>query len=517
MEKDQTDFHKNLKLFLRRKWLWIVPAIVCSIGATIYALNRPDIYESKCVLVVEESKIIKSVLEERDTRPSTTKILQAVSERMLGWESVVKVIKTVGFDKGLPEDDPSALEKVYRLVTKNITLKTGGKDNDLVEISYRGVNPESSYKIVDGLVSNFMEQSMKSAQLEVGETIAFIDEDIKRLKRNFDESERKLRKFEEEHLAELPGGGNNKISKLSAAENKLAEIDREIMILQETAGFLKDRKYMTTDEGVQVLTPLGSNLSQKIIDLEIQIEFLSARYFDEHPDIVVRQKELARLKEALEKEADKVVNEEGISSVLTEREFDTQLQLKSLQSRREETVSMIAMLKDSIKNMPDYNLAFYELQRDYNLNKQLYEQRVLQRSKAELVKNISLDAKANPFTIVEPARIPNRPLKSVKLKIMGMGVVIGLCLGIGLIFGLEKIDQRFKTMDEIQEYLQIPALGMIPTILTKTDIRRKIRKKIVAASLLGVFVISAITVSFVVQPVKDVFNDQATKAIKLVK
>ncbi len=243
MEKDQTDFHKNLKLFLRQKWLWIIPAIVCSIGATIYALNRADIYESSCVLVIGESKIIDSVLEERDTRPSTQRILQAVSQRMLGWESVVKVIRTVGLDKGLPEDDSSALEKVYRLIVKNTTLKTEGKDNDLVAISYRGANPELTYKVVDGLVSNFMEQSMKSAQLEAGETMAFIDEDIKRLKMDFDESERKLRKFEEEHLAELPGGGNDKLSRLYAAENELAEIDREIMILQETADFLKDRNY----------------------------------------------------------------------------------------------------------------------------------------------------------------------------------------------------------------------------------------------------------------------------------
>ncbi len=179
------------------------------------------------------------------------------------------------------------------------------------------------------------------------------------------------------------------------------------------------------------------------------------------------------------------------------------------------------MLKDSIKSMPDYNQEFYELQRDYNLNKQLYEQRVLQRSKAELVKNISLDAKANPFTIVEPPRISISPLKANKIKIILMGFIFGPGLGIALIFGLLKIDRRFKTADEIKEYLQIPALGVIPTILTKTDRRRKIRKRIVMTSLLVVFVISAVTVSFVVQPVKDVvkdvFNDQAAKAIKLVR
>jgi polysaccharide chain length determinant protein (PEP-CTERM system associated) len=436
---------------------------------------------------------------------------------------VVKVIKTVGFK--LPEDDPSALEKMYHSIVGNTKITTGGgrrgQGGKLITISYSGVSPELNFKIVDGLVSNFMEQSIKSAQLEAGETMAFIDEDIKRLKRNFDESERKLRRYEEVHLAELPGGGNNILSKLSAAENKLAEFDREIMILQETASFLRDRKYMTTDEGVQIFTPLGSNLSQQVIDLQIQIEMLHARYYDGHPEIVMRKNEIAQLKEALEREADNVVTEEGDRSVMTEREFDTQLQLTSLQRRREETESLIAMLRDSIKDMPDYNQEFYELQRDYNLNKQLYEQRVLQRSKAELVRNISLDAKANPFTIVEPPRISKSPLKANKIKIILMGFIFGPGLGIALIFGLLKIDRRFKTADEIKEYLQIPALGVIPTISTKTDIKKKIRKKIVMASLLAVFVISAVTVSFVVQPVKDVvkdvFNDQATKAIKLVR
>lgn len=362
---------------------------------------------------------------------------------------------------------------------------------------------------------------MKSVQIEADETMAFIDEDIKKLKRNFDESERKLRKFEKEHLAELPGGGNDKLSKLSAAEKELAEIDREIMILQETADFLKDRKSMTTDEGVQIFTPLGSTLRQQIIDLEINIEMLQAKYSDEHPEIVMRKRELAHLKKMLESESNNVVTGEEKSGVLTEREFDTQLQLKSLQSRREEVVSLIAMLKDSIKDMPDYSQAYYELQSDYNLNKQLYEQRVLQRSKAELARNISLDAKANPFTIIEPPRISTKPLKSIKLEIIGMGFMLGLGVGIGIVFGLDKLDRRFKTKEEIQEYLQIPALGVIPTILTTNDIKRKTKKKIMVATLLAVFVITMTTVSFVVQPVKDIINnvvnDQVAKASKLIR
>ena len=130
---------------------------------------------------------------------------------------------------------------------------------------------------------------------------------------------------------------------------------------------------------------------------------------------------------------------------------------------------------------------------------------------------MSLDEKTNPFTIIEPARISYTPVKEEKIKTIIFGFFLGAGLGIGLIFGLDRIDQRFKTMEEVQEYLKIPALGMIPTVFTNVDIRRKVKKKIVMTSILVVFVIAVITVSFVVQPVKDVVNSNVTKAIKLVK
>lgn len=112
---------------------------------------------------------------------------------------------------------------------------------------------------------------------------------------------------------------------------------------------------------------------------------------------------------------------------------------------------------------------------DYEINKKLYEQRIMQKSKAELVQEMSLDSKSNPCNIVEPARISYEPLKGDKIKIIVMGTVLGKGLGIGLVFGLEQIYTRFKSIEDMQEYLNIPAVGMIPTIIA---IQGKMSKKI---------------------------------------
>ncbi len=530
MQQENTSFdiHKYIKLLLRRKWLWIIPTILFSIGSIIYAVILPDVYESKCVLIVERSKVLNNLLSENERGIDARKLLQAVRERMLGWQSVIQVIKIVELDKDIPQNDLGALEKLYYSVLGNTTLKTKGQN--LIEVSYRGENPEINFRIVDGLVSNFMEHSLKSARIEADETVEFVEDDLKRLKRNLDVSERQLREFEEEHLEELPGSQNSKLSRLARDEKELAEIDREIMVSNEKISFLdehmeKEDKTIT-GEVVQIPNPKVNDLNKQINNLEIELTSLRAKFFDEHPGILMRMETLARLKEMLERESEKIVSEEKIVSnpmyeSLAEKRFVAQLQLKTLQRRGKEIESSIIVLRELVKNMPSLKQELAKLKRDYDVNKQLYGQRLLQKSKAELMREMSLDAKTNPFNIVEPARISYEPIKAIKIKIISMGVILGMGIGVGLIFGLEQIDQRFKTVDEVQEYLKIPALGMIPTILTETDIRRKVKKRIILSGSLATFIIVTTTVCLVVEPVKTIVSDKANvgwdKLVELVR
>lgn len=527
-ENTQFDIHKHIKLILRRKWLLIIPLVLFSIGSTIYALILPDVYESKCVLIVEKSRVLDNLLSGKDRGLDATKLLQAVRERMLGWGSVIQVIKVVGLNKDLPEDDAGALEKLYRSVIAKTTLKTKGEN--LIEVFYRGENPEINFRIVDGLVSNFMEHSLKSTRTEADETVEFIVEDLKLLKKNLNESEKQLREFEEEHLEELPGSENSKLAKLAISEKELADVDIEVMSLNEMIDFLDDsiakEDKTKTGEVVQIPNPKVNDLNKQISTLEIELASLRAKYFDEHPSIVMRLKELERLREMLEKESEKIIGEEKIVSnpvyeSLTEKRFTAQLQLKSFQRRRKETANTIAGLRESVKNIPALKQELSRLKRGYEVNEQLYEQRLLQKSKAELMKKMSLDAKTNPFNIVEPARISFEPVKAVKIKIITMGIILGLGLGLGLIYGLEQIDQRFKSVDEIQEYLKIPALGMIPTILTETDIKRKIRKRIIMSGSLAAFIITTTAVCLIVEPVKTIVSDKANsgwgKLVELIR
>jgi polysaccharide chain length determinant protein (PEP-CTERM system associated) len=481
-EKNAIDIHHYITLLLRRKWLWIITTIVFTIGAAIYAIILPDVYESKCVMIVEQSKVLDNLLSRNSgSGLDARSLLQAVSERMLGWKSVIQLIKALDLDKDISETDVGGMEELYKGIVKGVAVRTKG--SNLIEVSHQGENPEISFRLVDGLVSNFMEYSLKESRTEADDTVEFIAGDLKRLKNDLDESEQELQQFEEEHFNELPGTENSLLSKLSRANEELVTVKSDIMMVGERIAFLdetieQENKTMT-GEVTRIPNPKVNDLTTRINELEIEINSLRAKYFDEHPSIVKRLKELGSLEKMLQHESESIVSEEKIINNpmydgLMEKGFSAQLQLKVLQRRRKEIESAIVKLNESIKGMPALRQELNELKRGYSVNQSLYEQRLVEKSKAVLMKEMSLDSKTNPFNIVEPARISHEPVKALKIKIVSMGVIIGFGLGVGLIIGWEQIDPRFKTMQEVQDYLNIPALGMIPTIKMHTEIKREV-------------------------------------------
>jgi hypothetical protein len=68
------------------------------------------------------------------------------------------------------------------------------------------------------------------------------------------------------------------------------------------------------------------------------------------------------------------------------------------------------------------------------------------------------------------------------MKIVALGLILGLMTGVGLIALMEYLDQTFKTIDEAREALGIPALGVVPAIYTPRDHRRRLWFRVIAVS-----------------------------------
>lgn len=64
--------------------------------------------------------------------------------------------------------------------------------------------------------------------------------------------------------------------------------------------------------------------------------------------------------------------------------------------------------------------------------------------------------------IVDPAVIPDAPIKPKKVLNLAIAFVLGLMVSFGIVFLLEYMDNTIKTEGDVEKYLDLPVIGIIP-------------------------------------------------------
>lgn len=64
--------------------------------------------------------------------------------------------------------------------------------------------------------------------------------------------------------------------------------------------------------------------------------------------------------------------------------------------------------------------------------------------------------------IMDSAKVPSSPIKPKKALNVAIAFFLGLMVSIGLVFLLEYMDNTIKTESDVEKYLDIPVIGMIP-------------------------------------------------------
>jgi len=99
------------------------------------------------------------------------------------------------------------------------------------------------------------------------------------------------------------------------------------------------------------------------------------------------------------------------------------------------------------------------LKREVDTNKQLYEG-LLQRLKEA---GVSAGLKASNIRVVDQAVPATRPVKPWVALNLSLACVFGLALGVGMAFLQERLDSTLKSPDDVEHFLRLPALALIPS------------------------------------------------------
>jgi hypothetical protein len=198
---------------------------------------------------------------------------------------------------------------------------------------------------------------------------------------------------------------------------------------------------------------------------------------------------------------------ERASEMLMAQLLKVDVEIENLEAEIQKVKSQAELYERRVEETPKREQELISLNRDYNNLKALYNSLLKRKLEAQIAMSMEKKQKGEQFRIIDPAKLPERPIRPNLRKIFLLAILAGLCLGGGLSYVVELRDTSYKTPEEVEKDLQLPVLVSMPMRYTERELKGIRRKKILAfASVAAGFVLSAFGILFATKGVDKTVN-----------
>lgn len=464
---------------------WVVGAIAAGV-----ILRIPDKYEATARVFVDTQSILKPLMSGLTVQPNVEQQVMMLSRTLISRPNVEKLIRMADLDLNLK--GKAEQEALIERLTKTLAIQSVGRDN-LYTISYRDTEPGKAQRVVQALVSIFVESSLGDKRQDTDSARKFIDEQIKIYENKLQEAETRLKDFKLRNVDLQTSEGKTGVDRLSEltvllntsrlalreAENSRDALRRQIVgeepvLLPEAPG---------ADSGVSL-----PEIDGRIDTQKRNLDTLLQRYTDQHPDVIgtrrlikdleeqKRQELLARKKFAAANPGAAVSNN-PVYQQLKVSLAEAEASVASLRARVGEYEARYKRSVDLIRTQPQLEAEFTQLNRDYDIHKRNYEQLVTRRESAELSGDLESAGSVADFRLIDPPRASMTPVAPNRLLLLPAGLVGALMAGIFAAFVASQIRPVFFDGKSLREVTGLPLLGTI-TLMPNEARHRKERSSL---------------------------------------
>jgi polysaccharide chain length determinant protein (PEP-CTERM system associated) len=462
----------------RRRWLALGVAWgVCVLGWLVIALI-PSSYEAKARLFVQMQSILPNQVgitpDERSNQ------LLRLKQTITSNENLVRIVRRTELN-GLVASERD-LSTVVSQLRQRITITAqpdGGieiKATSNISGFSNGQNANTAAATVQGLIDLFIEQNLSGDRRETGQSLTFLDEELRRRETALQEAEQRRVEFEQRFMGVLPGAGSI-AERMSAAQVELANLEQQIAAANGALNSMRGQLASTPPSLPGVGGGSDGSATGQIAQLEAQIAGARARgATDQHPDVVSARQQIARLRPYAAGERSSG-NTGGISNpsyvslraMMSEREA----QLAASTARRNQLQQDLAQLSSRQSTEPGLAAEQTRLNRDYDVLKQQYDQLLGNREQVRLRSDVQAHTSPLTINVVEPPSVPSVPAAPNRPIFLTVVLILGLGAGIAAAFVAGQLQTTFPTQLKLAEVSGLPVLGTISEVVTPRERGRR--------------------------------------------
>ncbi len=480
--------------------LWL--ALTLAVAVVVRFL--PSVYKAECLMLVLGQKIPEKYVASTVTSAPQER-LAAISHLILSNERLESIIDTFHLYQSkrgvLPEEE---IIKQMRDKDIGLTPESGLSDThpDAIRISFQDKDPKTAADVTNRLASLIIAENSRARKTRATDTSKFIEEQLAEARQTLDRLEVQVKQYKLVHNGELPeqeSSLNGSLSRLQIKlqgnqdslnraeqdkvllEGNLAQAEASLATLQQTEVEAREAaKRKALDPATVAARP-----KTRAEVLQEELAILSVRYGKNHPEIKSRVAELASLQKSdptgsatgtassqastaqdpstlpAGLETAIVSQKERVADLRVQRELAMK-QMTSAEGERQQIGQEIGSYQARIDRLPLREQEMAALTRDYEIAKENYKSLLDKKLSASMASEMESSQQGEEYTLIEPARVPERPFKPKRELLYAGGSVVSLMISLLVVLGLRLPQDKVLGEWELGPGLVI--LGRVPEI-----------------------------------------------------
>lgn len=491
----------HVRMVWRFRWVALVFAsVICAVGWAGVVL-LPNQYRVEAKVFLDTSSMLRPLLRGLAVDNRTQENASAMMRRTLlvrpNLETVAR--KT---DMDLQAKTPEQFDALLTTLGKKIQIGGTTRDNIFV-IAYQHSDPQLANRVVEAILNLFVERSLGESRKDAGKTRQFLDRQIAEYEARLTAAENRLKEFKQNNVGMMPSSGGNYFSRMQGMDQELAAARLQL----EEVNRRRD-EYQRQVDGVEALfepvltvtrqaRAMPHPLDGRIESLEQRLDQLLLQYTEKHPDVVSTRDIIATLKTQRDEspvpqpEPETVGGSGGntMQQEITMALGQAEAEVAALTARVQEYERRTEELRKLVDTVPRIEAELARLNRDYEVDKRNYDELVKRRESLALSEQASQSNEGVQFNIVEPPRVPLKPIGPDRPLLSAGVLAAGLGAGLGLAWLLAMVRPALYSREEVERALNLPVIGTVTRTWTRGEVVR--RRMEVSTFVLGCVVLAA--------------------------
>lgn len=463
-----------------RRWIGLATAWIVAIVATTVVFRIPERYEASARVYVDTESLLRPLLAGLAIQPNLDQQVALMSRTLISRPNVEKLVRMADLDLGT--NTTAQQDELVDGITRAIKLE-GNATTNLYQISYRSPNPNQAKKVVQSLLTIFVESSLGDKRQDTQTAVKFLDDQIKGYERNLQTAENRIKDFKLKYMGVTGNGqsGGDYFSRMARVRSEIEQATLDLSSAEQARDAYK--RQMAGEEPPDLLaeavTGEGRNgetvpeIDTRLDALHRDLDTMLRKYTEQHPDVLFAKKQIAQLEEerktvletrrkaaAASAKANPGGSRNPVQQQIRISLADAEASVAYARAKLAGLENQQRLLKAQVEMVPQAEAEFTQLVRDYDVQKKTYESLLARRESATMGKDVQSTGGAQ-FRIIDPPRVSPQPVAPNRIALLAAAVVLSIAAGLFGAFAASQLMPTFHDARALREASKRPILGMV--------------------------------------------------------